>query len=59
MAEIGDIRVLWKIYHVSSIAEIIEMFERNGIKGNRNVIREDVKVLNEAGFEILNVYGKP
>ncbi len=43
--------------HMSSVAELIEMFESNGINGNRNTIRNDVKALNDAGFEILNNVG--
>lgn len=42
---------------MSSVAELIEMFESNGINGNRNTIRNDVKALNDAGFEILNNVG--
>lgn len=43
--------------HMSSVAELIEMFESNDINGNRNTIRNDVKALNDAGFEILNNVG--
>lgn len=39
--------------HVASVADITEMLENNGINGNRNTIRDDVKALNDAGYEIL------
>lgn len=33
------------------------MLEKNGINCNRNIIRDDVKALNDTGFEILNNVG--
>ena len=39
--------------HVASVADITEMLENRGINGNRNTIRDDVKALNDAGYEIL------
>ena len=39
--------------HVASVADITEMLEQKGINGNRNTIRDDVKALNDAGYEIL------
>lgn len=39
--------------HVASVADITEMLETKGINGNRNTIRDDVKALNDAGYEIL------
>lgn len=39
--------------HVASVADITAMLEQKGINGNRNTIRDDVKALNDAGYEIL------
>jgi len=39
--------------HVASVADITEMLEQKGINGNRNTIRDDVKALNDAGYEVL------
>ena len=39
--------------HVSSVADLIAMLEDHDINGNRNTIRDDVKALNDAGYEIL------
>lgn len=39
--------------HVASVADITEMLENKGINGNRNTIRDDVKALNDAGYEIF------
>ena len=39
--------------HVASVADITERLEQKGINGNRNTIRDDVKALNDAGYEIL------
>lgn len=39
--------------NIASVADLIEMLEEKGINGNRNTIRDDVKALNDAGYEIL------
>lgn len=43
--------------HDASVAEITRMLEEHGINGNRNTIRDDVKALNDGGYEILSNVG--
>ena len=43
--------------HMASVSELINILETEGINGNRNTIREDIKALNDAGFEVKESIG--
>ena len=40
--------------HVISTNELISLFAQHGFKANRDTIRDDVSMLNEAGYEVIS-----
>jgi len=40
--------------HYVTTQELIQIYEENGYRANRDTIRDDIKALNEAGVEILS-----
>ena len=42
--------------HALTTDELIEVYEHNGYKANRNTIRDDISTLEESGIDIITEY---